>query len=210
MPRSSTFRSGDTLVRGNELAKLAGPFGAVQRAAAVLSLEDPDALKRAVDDGSFLGLTRCSSSLCGSSSTSAEPTTDTQRLQVVLAVLCEHDPWSVALLLRVLALDLNGRTPLEVAGGNEDDEALRRFALQVHWEWSAGSNRHQADVLAVLAWRKSYDDVGGDAQALVREEWDRRLEVVRSALGLEAELGTQGARGPRSTRTAESSGATTH
>jgi hypothetical protein len=49
------------------------------------------------------------------------------------------------------------------------------------------------EIAQVLAGRASYDDLGRHEQAIVRAEWDERMDDLREGLDLAAELTAEGA-----------------
>jgi hypothetical protein len=57
-----------------------------------------------------------------------------------------------------------------------------------------GSGR-ASEISEVLAGRHSYDDLDGDAQAVVRNVWDQRIAAAREQLDLEEEFRAAGVSG---------------
>lgn len=73
---------------------------------------------------------------------------------------------------------------------------MSRSAAQqlTHWarlgrELEASRSLSQRDIEGVLAGEQSYDDLGEREQAVVRTEWDERIEMARTSLDLAAEFG---------------------
>jgi len=81
------------------------------------------------------------------------------------------------------------------AAAKSAGEVLSRSAAQQinHWarigrELEASQAVSARDIVAVLAGRASYDDLGAREQAVVRAEWDERITELRTGLNFEVEL----------------------
>ncbi|MDO9454523.1 hypothetical protein [Nocardioides sp.] len=66
-----------------------------------------------------------------------------------------------------------------------------------HWarlgrELESSRQVSHKDIARVLAGRQPYDSLGDPEQAVVRAEWDERIDAARAALDLESELAAAG------------------
>lgn len=180
---------------GNELLDLVRPVWSEQRTAEALVLQNPAELRFAAEDRTVLGLP-----LSGSDDLifpvwqfrrQAEKVTVLPGLLPVLDELGEADQWAVAVWLRIESPEIEC-TALELAKSDPESEALVALARTVAHEWSDGRPSQTRTVRRVLAGHLSYDDIDPDAQARVRREWMRRMDVRRNGLDFEAEFRAQG------------------
>ena len=179
----------------NRLLRLIRPFWSQARTIQALGLKNSGVLQLAVEDCKILGLR-------GTGDTEwVFPVWQFHRndgvatvrpgLLPVLDVLGDHDPWAVAVWLRTESPEI-GCTALDLATREPGSEALLQLARRVRHEWSDGRPDENQTVRHILTGRASYDDADRATQAQVRQAWDRRAEVLRSALDLAAEFEQQG------------------
>lgn len=180
---------------GSALLDLVRPVWSERRTAGALGLQNQAELRFAAEDRTVLGLP-----LSGSDDLifpvwqfrrQAEKVTVLPGLLPVLDELGEADQWAVAVWLRIESPEIEC-TALELAKSDPESEALVALARRVAHEWSDGRPSQTRTVRRVLAGHLSYDDIDPDAQARVRREWTRRMDVRRSGLNLEAEFRAQG------------------
>lgn len=63
---------------------------------------------------------------------------------------------------------------------------------RTHVTSEGSEHRDHEDAEAVLAGERSYDEVGGESQAIVRDEWAKRIAIRREDLDYAAEFREQG------------------
>jgi hypothetical protein len=179
----------------NSLVERVGSLWSADRVIQALGLDDHGALEQAVADGAVLGLQTSDGVLVypvWQFHRTADGVAVLPGLLPVISALHEHISWSLATWIRMPSPEIGGRTVLEVATDDPDNEALRSLVQQFNRELSAGSYPRHSDVEAALAGRASYDKLDPVKQALVRAEWSRRLEIARTQLDLEATFETDG------------------
>jgi hypothetical protein len=128
--------------RANELAAFLGPFWSATKAREALRVGSRQAMESRRKSGALLGLRTSDGAIVypvWQFRRSAGVVEVRPPLVPMLRTLKHYDPWTVGVLLRTPAPELETLTPLDWARAGRSPEALRVLACVVAREWSAGA-----------------------------------------------------------------------